>query len=164
MFARIKDLFRCKMKADPKPLCIDGATVKLTPRPNESETSAAALLEMLTGEADINTDSQNEQKPDNGTPEYYHALAKRIRSNREHEARDALRLIAYCEEQLSIQIHNVNAFELENELYTVQATVERERGELLTRWQHCLAEVVVRQMQKASKEPRYIDSKENKPL
>lgn len=161
MFARIKDLFRRKPKAEPKPLCINGATVKLTPRPDEAEMAAAALLEMLTGEADITTDKPNEPKPDKGTPEYYYALARRIHSNHEHEAHEALRLIAYCEEQLALPMtRDGHTLELENELYTVLPIVERESGELLQRWQRCLAEVVVRQMQEANEEPHPPDSKE----
>lgn len=147
---KIKNMFRRKPKDSPRPLSIDDTTVTLTPRPDEAETAAAALLEMLTDETEITADNNKHPAPDKGTLEYYNALAERIRTNREYEMQRALRVVACCEEQLPLpKTQSDNIRELENELYTVQAAVERERGSLLERWQRCLAEIVVRQIRAA---------------
>ena len=82
-----------------------------------------------------------------GTVAYYRRLADRIREGRATEARLALRYVAYCEEQLrNPQLPLGQLVALENELYQRIDIVEREGGELKRRWQHCLAEVTVREI------------------
>jgi hypothetical protein len=79
-----------------------------------------------------------------------------------------MRFLAYAEQQLESPLFTDNSSlflrpdgskrpevertphsslnDIERELYKRQDVVEREGGELLKRWRHCLAEVIVRQM------------------
>lgn len=153
MSSTIKAIFHRKPQSAPQPLSIEEDTVRLTPRPDEAELAATALLEMLTGESDPTARHDKESKHGKDTPEYYHDLAHRIQANQEHKLWAAQRIVAYCEEQLGeLRPQDGKVHELEDELYTVQSIVEREGAELFARWQHCLAEVAIRQMQQARRE------------
>lgn len=96
---------------------------------------------------------------------YYKQLSEKIRKAHELERRAAMRYVAYMEQQLKLvqgsgfrvqdsSNHdplNVNhapdsIATLEHGLYKHQDTVEREGGELLRRWQKCLAECILKQM------------------
>lgn len=93
---------------------------------------------------------------------FYRQLAKRLGLAHAVEARAAKRYVAYCEEQLrgTAESRNYGTTEtanlevrgpanplaaLEDGLFRHQNAVEREGGELLRRWQRCLAEAIVRQ-------------------
>ena len=82
--------------------------------------------------------------------EYYRNLADRIRQAHEESRLRALRFVAFCEQQLSsgkeLPLTGDGSLGLlEAELYKRIDIVERVGGELKARWQHCLAEVIVRQ-------------------
>ena len=104
------------------------------------------------------------------TSEYYHALADRIRAARTAEARLTMRLLATVEERLRVlavaseqvrageqssgmQLSEPTALyrgqwgDTERKLYRAMDVAEREGGELHRRWQHCLANVIVRRME-----------------
>ena len=79
--------------------------------------------------------------------QYYRNLSEKIRAAHDQERRMAMRYVAYCEEELKHQPSDISHLTpLERGLYKHQDAVEREGGELLKRWQKCLAEVIVRQM------------------
>ena len=99
---------------------------------------------------------------------YYRELSRKIRTARQQEVRQTMRFLAYAEQQLESPLFTDNSSlflrpngskrpevertphsslnDIERELYKRQDVVEREGGELLKRWRHCLAEVIVRQM------------------
>lgn len=96
---------------------------------------------------------------------YYKQLSEKIRKAHELERRAAMRYVAYVEQELArvngerLTVNGSDNHEpctmnhkpdsiatLEHGLYQHQDTVEREGGELLRRWQKCLAECIVRQM------------------
>lgn len=108
---------------------------------------------------------------------FYRELSDKIRASWAAEARLTMRYLAYCEEQLALpmkaatereeddahidspereqarrdkrQLYVGHLVEMEQELYKRQTVAEREGGKLLRRWQHCLAEVILRQMSAA---------------
>lgn len=136
---------------EPKPLRIDGVKTTMTPQPDDAELAAQALLESMSGNPKKSRKGKAAE-PRHGTPEYYRQLSEKIRQARAAEARRTMRYLAYCEQQLDAPAisHHPSAIEdLERGLYLHQDTAEREGGELLRRWQHCLAEVIVRQMSAA---------------
>lgn len=155
MLQGIINFFRRKKKQEkPLPLRVEGGETTITPQPDDAELAAQALLEHLgkngvngrNGRNGSNGEPATESK---GTVAYYHRLADRIREGRATEARLALRYVAYCEEQLrNPQLPIGQLFALENELYQRLDIIEREGGELKRRWQHCLAEVTVRMMER----------------
>ena len=93
--------------------------------------------------------------------QYYRELSEKIKESHAADARMAMRYVAYCEEQLTSDIsHQPSAIShqpsdishqtsdiatLEHGLFKHQDTVEREGGDLLERWQKCLAECIIRQ-------------------
>ena len=81
--------------------------------------------------------------------QYYHDLAARIRTARTAEARLTMRLLASVEEQLAepTALYKGQWGDTERKLYRAMDVAEREGGELHRRWQHCLANVLVRQME-----------------
>ena len=137
----------------PKALRIEGCSTVLTPEPDDAELAAQALLESLAGgrEQDGKQDAKAGRQTVKGSAAYYHRLADRIRESRIAQARMAMRYVAYCEEQLDkikkvkTESHAPSLNELEQGLYRQLDIVEREGGELLRRWRHCLAECIVRQ-------------------
>ena len=92
----------------------------------------------------------NQNTPSNQTSAYYRQLADRIREAHAKAARQATRFIYNCELELRkprLPLYGAGSVQLlETELYKRIDVVEREGGELKTRWQHCLAEVTVRLM------------------
>ena len=150
---------RKKQKMQPKQLRVDGIKTELTPAPDDAEFAAQALLENMTDGKGNHKDksskvlstfgrSQREkgQKPQQGSPEYYKQLAERIKKAKAAEVRRAKRFLTYAEQQLDSPLMTGQTGEIERELYKLQDVAEREGGELLKRWQHCLVECIVRQM------------------
>ena len=123
----------------PKPLRIEGTTTSITPEPDDAELAAMALLASLaSGELRVES---GELLAEKGTAAYFHALADRVREGRAAEVKMARRYVAYCEQEL---LRNSHLSELERGLYRHLDTINREGGDLKRRWQHCLAEVIVR--------------------
>ncbi len=149
----------------------------LTPEPDDAELAAQALLESMCDvrskmedgrckmeDVRSKTEDVNHQpsaisphtsaieKPSaisHHTSEYYHALADRIRTARTAEARLVMRLLASVEEQLAepTALYRGQWGDTERKLYRAMDIAEREGGELHSRGQHCLANVLVRRME-----------------
>ena len=168
MLDTIKRLFRRKHttphparegQGERLPLRIEGVKpAPLTPQPDDAELAAQALLESLASpEQNRNndiSDYRNNGKQDGKTAQprdaaYYHALADRIRTARTAEARLVMRLLASVEEQLAepTALYKGQWGDTEHKLYRAMDIAEREGGELHRRWQHCLANVLVRRME-----------------
>lgn len=139
-------------------LAIEGVNpVPLTPVADASELAAAALLESIVIRKKSTTrkvrGSQSAGTPE-GTPAYYHAISQKIREAQAAEVRSALRYISYTEQCLqtdaSSEYHGGSLAELESGIYKHQNAAERIGGELLCRWQHVLATITIRQMEKYS--------------
>ena len=158
---RIPELFRRNKKEDPQSLRIEGvADAPMTPEPDDTELAAQALLEMMAERDSRHTRFRRpriigmrarQEQPDSGTVEYYERVAEKMRQAHDAATLRTIRFVAFCEEQLalpSLPIDGPNSLSLlENELFKRIDTVEREGGELKSRWQHCVAEVTVRLMQ-----------------
>ena len=154
-----KRIFKKKREQKPKQLRIDGCKTTMTPQPDDAELAAQALLENLSekehkGKAKRNKKSDTRvAKPSEPVRDaaYYRQLSEKIRASRAAEARLTMRYLAYCEEQLALpkELYVGQIGEMEQELYNRQTVAQREGGKLLRRWQHCLAEVIVRQMSAA---------------
>ena len=145
------------------PLRIKGVKpAPLTPEPDDAELAAQALLESMvneelrmkneefaTAQHDGTAQPHQPSAISHHTSEYYHALAERIRTARTAEARLVMRLLASVEEQLSepTALYRGQWGDTERKLYRAMDIAEREGGELHRRWQHCLANVLVRQME-----------------
>lgn len=138
---------RKQFKPQPKQLRIDGVKATLTPTPDDAELAAQALLESrIYGDKEPRRKSKT-AKRDNNQPHdaaYYRNLSEKIKESHAADARSATRFVAYCEGQLKDQASDFA--ELEYGLFKWQDTVEREGGELLKRWQKCLAECILRGM------------------
>lgn len=166
---------------DPQRLAIEGiAPAPITPEPDAAEQAAAALLESLARPGSKVQGSRfKKDTPDpvpsltregQGSVAYYTALAARIREGREMEERACRRWLAYCEQQLTLPALSENGSAerlaalagLANGLYERQDVVDRVGGELQKRWQRCLAEVTVREMEASRDEG--ITKAENKKL
>ena len=142
--------------AKSQPLRIEGiGDAPLTAEPDDAELAAQAVLEMMCDgkwnmEDVSHQPSADGRQPQEGTREYYEALAVKISRAHEAERRAATRATAYCEQRLSHgrlpDDGDGSLASLEDMLYKHLDTVEREGGELKRRWQHCLAEVTVRRM------------------
>lgn len=156
-----KKIFRRKREAQTKPqsLRIEGCKTTLTPKPDEAELAAEALLEMMCDGRRKKEDGRPQPSSISHQPSsphgaaYYRELSEKIRTARAAERRLTMRYLAYCEEQLALPqpLYVGQIGEMEQELYKRQDVAEREGGELLRRWQHCLAECIVRQMSEAYK-------------
>jgi len=149
-----KRIFHRKRERDVRPLRIEGVKTTRTATPDNQELAAQALMESLGSEKGVKGEKRKgkSNQPAKGTPEYYRTLSTKIRESRAAEARLTMRYLAYCEEQLALPVplYDGQIAEMEGELYKRQTVAEREGGELLRRWQHCLAEVIVRQMSAVS--------------
>ena len=90
------------------------------------------------------------RKNEERTAEYYRMLADRMRRAHDQATMRAMRFLAWCEQELpkhDLPLEGKGSLQqMEVELYKRIDTVERAGGELKRRWQHCLAEVIVRQM------------------
>ena len=145
--------------ATPQPLRIEGVKpAPLTPEPDDAELAAQALLESLASTEQNRNDDiseyRNNEKQDGKADQprdaqYYRALADRIRTARTAEARLTMRLLASVEEQLAepTELYRGQWGDTEHKLYRAMDVAEREGGDLHRRWQHCLANVLVRQME-----------------
>jgi len=153
-----KKIFRRKREAQtkPQPLRIEGCKTTLTPKPDEAELAAQALLESLSDDTcqrskdksqrpeTLDLRPQTSDRPKDAA--YYRDLSEKIRKARAAEKRQAMRFVAYAEQQLESPLFTGELDDIERELYRLQDVAEREGGELLRRWQHCLAECIVKQM------------------
>jgi hypothetical protein len=148
----IKKIFcrRKQFKPQPRQLRIDGVKTTLTPTPDDADLAAQALLESrIYGDKEQRRKKQPLPQPipkkeGERDAEYYRQLSEKIKESREHDARMATRYVAYVEEQLKDQASDIAT--LEHGLFKHQDTVEREGGELLRRWQKCLAECLLLEM------------------
>lgn len=175
----IKKIFRRKHTAprpagngvgERSPLRIEGVKpAPLTPEPDDAELAAQALLETLASPEQNRNNNipeyRNNGKQDGKTAQprdaaYYHALADRIRTARTAEARLVMRLLASVEEQLAepTALYQGQWGDTEHKLYRAMDVAEREGGELHRRWQHCLANVLVRQMEEEERENAEADA------
>lgn len=140
-----RNLFRVKrFKPEPRSLRIDGVSTKMTPKPDDAELAAQALLEHKSQPKKAGEKKIKAKQPKEGTPEYYQQIGKKINEAHEQEARDAQRYLAYTEEELKENPSMDQLIEIERGLYQYQDAAEREGGELKKRWQHCLADVLVK--------------------
>lgn len=138
-----RNLFRVKrFKPEPKSLRIDGVSTKMTPQPDDAELAAQALLEHMSESK--GKKPKKAAQPKEGSPEFYQQLSGKIKAAHEQEARDAQRYLAYTEEKLKQNPSMDQLIEIERGLYQYQDAAEREGGELKARWQHCLADVLVK--------------------
>jgi len=167
----IKRLFKFKHTDDAdvatiqptaQPLRIEGVEpAPLTPEPDDAELAAQALLESLCDvrskmkdvrevAADAHQPSAISHQPSVRDAQYYHALADRIRLARDQATSRTMRFVTWCEHELEkrdLPIEGKGSLaQMEAELYKRIDTIERVDGELKRRWQHCLAEAIVRQM------------------
>jgi hypothetical protein len=159
-----KKIFRRRkqFKPQPKQLRIDGCKTELTAAPDDSELAAQALLESMTQIENGKRKTDNSKRRKNNSPssiinsqlgdtphdaEYYRELSEKIRTAHEHDARMAMRYVAYCEAQITSTVSHQpsDIATLERGLYQHQDAVEREGGDLLRRWQKCLALVIMKQ-------------------
>ena len=145
------------------PLRIEGVKpAPLTPEPDDAELAAQALLESMvssdkfqdssssTSEAAKPSVKIQDSKPETRDAAYYRRLAERIRLARDQATLRTMRFVTWCEHELEkrdLPIEGKGSLALmEAELYKRIDTIERVGGELKHRWQHCLAEVIVRRM------------------
>lgn len=119
-------------------------STKMTARPDDAELAAQALLEHESHPKKTEKKAKAKQ-PKEGTAEYYQQMSSKIKAAHEQEARDAQRYLAYTEQELKENPTPEQLAEIEKGLYQYQDTAEREKGELLTRWQHCIAECILLQ-------------------
>lgn len=166
-----------KADAAPQPLRIEGVPeAPFTPEPDDAELAAEALLEMIApsnspkGEGKnaaaskssfpLGEDGRGLFSMEGGRGLYYHQLADRIREAHRKSAQQAARFVAACEHKLQdkhLPAYGPGSLQLlEVELYKRIDIVEREGGELKSRWQHCLAEVTVRLMDDIRDNPENI--------
>ena len=150
MFDWFRNIFKKKepITVHPLPLTVEGiAPAPLTPEPDEAELAAAALIESLTPGPSPKGEGSDRSEPEKGTAEYYRHLADNIRQAHEDARLRTVRFLAYCEEQLNnVQCSMFNVQSLEAELYKHIDVVERHGGELYKRWQRCIAEITLRQL------------------
>ena len=143
-----------------KPLTIEGVgEAPLTAEPDDAELAAQALLEMMAEASDksrnndkaarrnndITLSRDNEEKK---TAAYFRALAARIKAAHNASELRAMRFVAFCEQELrkpDLPLEGPGSLWLLNvELMKRLDTIERVGGELKKRWQHCVAQVLVR--------------------
>lgn len=155
------------------PLRIEGVKpAPLTSEPDDAELAAQALLETLASPEQNRNNNipeyRNNGKQDGKTAQprdaaYYHALADRIRTARSAEARLVMRLLTSVEEQLSepTALYKGQWGDTERKLYRAMDVAEREGGTLHRRWQHCLANVIVRRMEEERKNEELSESSDD---
>lgn len=140
---------------EPVPLRIEGTKpAPLTPEPDDAELAAQALLEsMCDGRSkmeDVREVAADAHQPSVRDAAYYRRLAERIRLARDQATLRTMRFVTWCEHELEkrdLPIEGKGSLaQMEAELYKRIDTIERVGGELKHRWQHCLANVIVRRM------------------
>lgn len=156
-----------KSVAEPQPFTVPGVpSAPITPEPDDAEIAAQALLElMLDMRRQRRKGKPTKAQPQGGNAvdaaphnkQYYIRLADRIRKAHDDSRRRTLRFISYCEEALQkhdLPLTGEGSLQLlEVELYKRIDVVDREGGGIKERWQHCLAEIIMRTME-AEKEPK----------
>ena len=169
---RFFKIYRKKKMKDPvRTLRIDGVKTTLTPKPDDAELAAQALLESRIERPTPSPSPKGRgvnRKHADGTPEYYQDLSEKIRIAHEQDRRAAMRYVAYVEAQLkkedgrrqmedgsavatsTLYTLNSTLSDLERGLYAHQDAIEREGGELKRRWQKCLATVIMLEMQRTN--------------
>ena len=153
----------------------------MTMEPDKAELAAQALLEVMLDKqkqrrkkANVYEDSDNAGKSGESvepgkpntlqTSEYYHQLSDRIRQAYASSRQRTLRFLCYCEQQL--RNHDIPLFGsdslnlLQTELLKRIDVVDRVGGEIKARWQHCLAEVTLRQMEASARSDEAEEGKE----
>ena len=141
----------------------------MTMEADNAELAAQALLEVMLDKqkrrrkkSDVSDKSETSEKsgesgkPDTlQTSEYYHQLSDRIRQAYGSSRQRTLRFLCYCEQQL--RNHDIPLFGagslnlLQAELLKRIDVVDRVGGEIKARWQHCLAEVTLRQIEASAR-------------
>lgn len=137
----------------------------MTMEADNAELAAQALLEVMLDKqkrrrkkADVSDKSETSGKSgESGKPntlqtsEYYHQLSDRIRKAYASSRQRTLRFLCYCEQQLrnqDIPLYGADSLNImQAELYKRIDVVDREGGDIKARWQHCLAEVTLRQIE-----------------
>ena len=131
------------------PLHIEGIDTPMTPVPDDAELAAHALFESLLSSHSHDEEAASLKTAIERDPRYYRRVAERIRQERTSSMLRAVRFVAFCEQELrrDLPLNGPKSLALlEAELYKRLDTVEREGGDLLRRWQHCLADIIVRKM------------------
>lgn len=144
----------------------------MTMEPDKVELAAQALLEVMidkqkrrrkkadvyeaTGNTGKSGESGESGKPSFlQTSEYYHQLSDRIRQAYGSSRQRTLRFLCYCEQQLrnqNIPLFGAGSLNLmQAELLKRIDVVDRVGGEIKARWQHCLAEVTLRQIEASAR-------------
>ena len=147
-----KNVFRRKENPDPQPLRIQGiAEAPMTPEPDDAELAAVALLDLMCDVRGEKKDTEGKHQPSEvHDAKYFKELAEKIRTAQEAARLRTMRFLTFCEEELKkadLPLEGPGSLGLLNaELMKRIDTVDREGGELKTRWQHCVAQVLVRQM------------------
>ena len=176
------DIFRRNKQKEPEipqPLKIDGVgEAPITMEPDNAELAAQALLEVMLDKqkrrrkkSDVSDKSETSEKSgESGKPntlqtsEYYHQLSDRIRKASAASRRRTLRFLCYCEQQLrnqDIPLYGADSLNIiQAELYKRIDVVDREGGDIKARWQHCLAEVTLRQMEASARSDEAEEGKE----
>ncbi len=147
----LRKIFKNDRLQEAQPLRVENvAPAPMTPEPDDAELSAQALMEKMKEVRGTNNKDQHQTAPEEGTTEYYQALANKIRlAHRDAELR-TIRFLSFCEQELrksDLPKEGPGSLGLmEAELYKRIDTAEREGGDLKRRWQYCLATVTVRMM------------------
>jgi len=137
------------------PLRIEGVKpAPLTAEPDDAELAAQALLESMcdgrSKKEDVREVAADAHQPSVRDAAYYRRLADRIRLARDQATLRTMRFVTWCEHELEkrdLPIEGKGSLaQMEAELYKRIDTIERVGGELKHRWQHCLANVIVRRM------------------
>ena len=161
---------RQKEPETPQTLKIDGVgEAPMTMEADNAELAAQALLEVMLDKqkrrrkkSDVSDKSETPEKSgESGKPntlqtsEYYHQLSDRIRKAYASSRQRTLRFLCYCEQQLrnqDIPLYGADSLNImQAELYKRIDVVDREGGDIKARWQHCLAEVTLRQMEASAR-------------
>lgn len=137
----------------------------MTMEADNAELAAQALLEVMLDKqkrrrkkSDVSDKSETSEKSgESGKPntlqtsEYYHQLSDRIRKAYASSRQRTLRFLCYCEQQLrnqDIPLYGADSLNImQAELLKRIDVVDRVGGEIKARWQHCLAEVTLRQIE-----------------
>ena len=150
----------------------------MTMEADNAELAAQALLEVMLDKqkrrrkkSDVSDKSETSGKSvESGKPntlqtsEYYHQLSDRIRKAYASSRQRTLRFLCYCEQQLrnqDIPLYGADSLNImQAELYKRIDVIDREGGDIKARWQHCLAEVTLRQMEASARSDEAEEGKE----